>query len=71
MREFILADGSMLVLSEEVELLDITLLSDQQIRRLAVQVSRLPHTQVSPSGPSQYGLFDPAGPGARAGFFSD
>lgn len=71
MREFILADGSMLVLSEEVELLDITLLSDPQIRRLAVQVSRLPHTQVSPSSPPQADLSDPAGPGARAGFFSE
>lgn len=71
MREFILADGSMLVLSEEVELLDITLLSDPQIRHLAVPLNRLPHTQVSPSGPSQDGLSDPAGPGARTGFFSE
>ena len=69
MREFILADGSMLVLSEDVELLDITLLSDPQIRRLAVPVSWLPHKQVSPSSPPQAGLSDPAGPRARAGFF--
>jgi hypothetical protein len=70
MTEFILKDGSMLVLCEEVELLDITLLSDPQIRRLAVPVSRFPHEQVSPSDPSKADLFNPAGPGARAGFFS-
>lgn len=70
MREFILEDGSVLVLLEEVDLVDITQLHDERRRRLAVPLgSSMPPEQVSPSSPPQAGLSDPAGPGARAGFF--
>ena len=67
--EFILKDGSILVLQEEVDLLNITTLHDAVPRFLAVQRMDTSCVKVSPSDPSKAGLFDPAGPGARAGFF--
>lgn len=70
MREFTLADGSVLVLQNEVDLLDITTLADASRRYLAVQRPIVDSVKVSPSNPPQAGLSDPAGPRARARFFS-
>ncbi len=67
--EFILKDGSILVLQEEVDLLNITTLHDATPRFLAVQRLDTACVKESPSSPPQAGFSNPAGPGARAGFF--
>ena len=69
MREFDLADGSVLVLQNEVDLLNITTIKDAAPRYLAVQRQSADSVKVSPSDPSKAGLSNPAGPRARAGFF--
>jgi len=69
MNEFVLKDGSILVLQQEVDLLNVTTLQDATPRFLAVQRMAPECVKESPSDPSKAGLFDPAGPGARAGFF--
>lgn len=70
MREFILEDGSVLVMPVEVELVDVTTMMDKRRRLLAApSASMASTTKEYPSGTPKACLFDPAGPGARAGFF--
>lgn len=70
MREFILDDGSMLELPFDVDLVEATTLMDKRRRFLAVPAGLShPLEEASPSSPLQAGLPNPAGPGARAGFF--
>lgn len=70
MREFILDDGSALVMPVEVDLVEATTMMDKRRRFLVVPSASIESTtQESPSGTPQACLFDPAGPSARAGFF--
>ena len=53
MREFALADGSVLVLQNEVDLLNITTIGDASPRYLAVVRPIADSVKVSPSSPQQ------------------